>query len=145
MKYQLIERDGLLAPVEEGWHLLHLISSEGFLNTEITRRFLHKYPNLSLLRKRGDVYQTGSCVLIDHILNLVVKESPRERMNYQTLWQSINATKEICQFYQINKLSMPMIDYRDEGMEWERIEKLFTLAFRDMPIHLVVCINRKNM
>lgn len=140
------EINGDLFTVPQGYYLAHCISGDFALGAGIAKKFdnvynmrfklFHNFP-IEDGKKFGWV---GSALLIDNVFNLVTKPRYFHKPDYDTLYKTLIAVKEQCEWLEITKLAMPKIGCGLDGLDWERVKEIIYDVFDSTNIDILISI-----
>lgn len=136
-----------LFTVSDDYYLAHCISVDFALGAGIAREFNKKFDMRRKLKERcfnlSDYMVRcnldGTCVLIDHVLNLVTKQKYFHKPTYDSLQQALYAARQICIRNNIKKIAMPQIGCGLDRLSWTEVSRIIQQVFGDMEIEILVC------
>lgn len=134
MTYHEEKRD--LFSVSEEYYFVHCISADFVLGKGIALEFKKRFDMKNKLRNSG---QSGKCILIDRVFNLVTKETWRRKPTMNSIIECLHELKKQVTECNIKKLAMPCIACGLDGMEWENVSEQVRGVFNDTDVEILVC------
>lgn len=134
MTYHEEKRD--LFSVPEEYYFVHCISADFVLGKGIALEFKKRFDMKNKLRNSG---QSGKCILIDRVFNLVTKETWRRKPTMDSIIECLYELKKQVTEGNIKKLAMPRIACGLDGMEWKDVSEQVRNTFSDTDIEILVC------
>lgn len=134
MTYTEEKRD--LFSVPESYYFVHCISADFALGKGIALEFKKRFDMKNKLRICG---QSGKCILIDRVFNLVTKETWRRKPTMDSIKECLHELKKQIMEKNIKKLAMPKIACGLDGMDWKEVSEQVRGAFSDTDIEILVC------
>ena len=135
MKYNEIYDD--LFNVSEEYYLAHCISADAAMGAGIAVSFIKNFPQITTLRNDKNL-QSGQCVKIDRVFNLITKEKYWNKPTYDSLQQSLESAKNICIENNITKLAMPTIGCGIDQLNWDLVKSIILNIFKDTDMEILV-------
>ena len=136
MTYHEEKRD--LFSVPDDYYLVHCVSADFVLGKGIALEFKKRFDMKNKLRNSG---QSGNCILIDRVFNLVTKKTWRNKPTIDSVIESLYGLKKQVTEKDIKKLAMPHIACGLDGMDWETVSEQVRNIFSDTDIEILVCSN----
>ncbi|MCM1315575.1 MAG: macro domain-containing protein [Prevotella sp.] len=134
MTYHEEKRD--LFSVSEEYYFVHCVSADFVLGKGIALEFKKRFDMKNKLRNSG---QSGKCILIERVFNLVTKETWRRKPNMESVAECLYELKKQVTEKSIKKLAMPRIACGLDGMNWESVSEQVRGVFSDTDIEILVC------
>ena len=134
MIYKEEKRD--LFSVQEDYYFVHCISADFALGKGIALEFKKRFDMKNRLKASG---QSGKCILIDRVFNLVTKETWRRKPAMQNVIECLQELKQQVTEKDIKKLAMPKIACGLDGLDWKNVSEQVKEIFSDTDIELLVC------
>ena len=134
MIYHEEKRD--LFSVSEEYYFVHCVSADFVLGKGIALEFKKRFDMKNKLRNSG---QSGKCILIDRVFNLVTKETWRRKPTMESVTECLDELKRQVTEKGIKKIAMPRIACGLDGLDWKDISEQVRNTFSDMDIEILVC------
>lgn len=134
MIYTEEKRD--LFSVPEDYFLVHCVSADFVLGKGIALEFRKRFDMKNKLRTCG---QSGKCILIDRVFNLVTKENWRRKPTMESLTESLQELKQQVDEKGIKKLAMPKIACGLDDLDWKEVSEQVRNIFSDTDVEILVC------
>lgn len=134
MIYTEEKRD--LFSVPEDYFLVHCVSADFVLGKGIALEFRKRFDMKNKLRT---CRQSGKCILIDRVFNLVTKETWRRKPTMESLTESLQELRQQVDEKSIKKLAMPLIACGLDGLDWKEVSEQVRNIFSDTDIEILVC------
>lgn len=134
MTYREEKRD--LFSVPEDYYLVHCISADFALGKGIALEFKKRFDMKNKLKTSG---QSGKCILIERVFNLVTKETWRRKPTMDSLIESLHELKRQVTEKDIKKIAMPHIACGLDGMDWKEVSEQVRGVFSDTDVEILVC------
>ena len=141
----MIEVQGDLFAVPQGYYLAHCISGDYALGAGIAKKFDEVYNMRFKLHKNyaipnGEKFaNVGSALLIDNVFNLVTKARVFHKPTYDTLYDTLFDMKQQCKDLDITKLAIPMIGCGLDKLDWNVVKDIIQEVFDEDDIEILVC------
>ncbi|MDE6036180.1 MAG: macro domain-containing protein [Ruminococcus sp.] len=127
-----------LFSVPEDYYLVHCVSADFVLGKGIALEFNKRFDMKKKLRNSG---QSGNCILIDRVFNLVTKKTWRNKPTMDSVIESLYGLKKQVTEKNIRKIAMPHIACGLDGLDWETVSEQVRNIFSDTDIEIMVCSN----
>lgn len=145
MIYKEVVKD--LFTVSDDYYLAHCISADYALGAGIAVEFDKRFDMRRKLKEDAPNYWEtmkhynikGECILIDRVLNLITKEKYYHKPTYESLKQSLEMMKLVCEANHIKKVAMPTIGCGLDKLEWSKVSEIIKDVFKDADIDILVC------
>lgn len=134
MTYTEEKRD--LFSVPEDYFFVHCVSADFALGKGIALEFKKRFDMKKKLKTCG---QSGKCILIDRVFNLVTKETFRRKPTMESMTECLQELKQQVTEKGIKKLAMPLIGCGLDGLEWHEVSEQVRGIFSDTDVELLVC------
>ncbi|MCM1507246.1 MAG: macro domain-containing protein [Ruminococcus flavefaciens] len=134
MIYTEEKRD--LFSVPEDYYLVHCVSADFVLGKGIAMEFKKRFDMKNKLRNSG---QSGKCILIDRVFNLVTKETWRRKPTMDSVKECLHELHKQVTEKNIKKLAMPLIACGLDGMKWEEVSEQVRDIFSGTDVEILVC------
>ena len=134
MTYHEEKRD--LFSVPEEYYFVHCVSADFVLGKGIALELKKRFDMKNKLRNSG---QSGKCILIDRVFNLVTKENWRRKPTMESVTECLDELKRQVTEKDIKKIAMPRIACGLDSMKWEDVSEQVRNTFSDMDIEILVC------
>ena len=134
MTYHEEKRD--LFSVPDDYYFVHCVSADFVLGKGIALEFNKRFDMKNKLRTCG---QSGNCILIDKVFNLVTKKTWRNKPTMDSVTESLYGLKRQVTEKNIKKLAMPLIACGLDGMEWKTVSEQVRNIFSDTNVEILVC------
>lgn len=148
MNYLEIKAD-LFSYYDEGYYLAHCISADFKLGAGIAKEFEERF------RLRDDLFSAfGSKWYLDYdsklpgraflhgkkrIIDLITKTRYWHKPTMYSMRRSLEAMKDGCEKYHIDKIAMPKIGCGLDKLNWSDVSSAIKEIFADSSIEIVVC------
>ena len=130
------EENRNLFSVPEDYYFVHCISADYALGKGIALEFKKRFDMKNKLRNSG---QSGKCILIERVFNLVTKETWRRKPTMDSLTESLHELKRQVIEKDIKKIAMPRIACGLDGMDWKEVSEQVRGVFSDTDVEILVC------
>lgn len=145
---KVVEEKRDLFSVSEDYYLAHCISADFGMGkgivVEFNKRFDMKKKLISKYKNFLSIWDAkvpkGYCILEGRVLNLITKRNYWQKPTYETVENSLNVMKKICEKENIKKIAMPTIAAGLDGLEWSKVRMLINKVFEETDIEVLVCI-----
>lgn len=134
MTYHEEKRD--LFSVPEDYYLVHCISADFVLGKGIALEFKKRFDMKNKLCTCG---QSGNCILIDRVFNLVTKKTWRNKPTMDSVTECLYELKRQVTEKNIRKLAMPLIACGLDGMDWKNVSEQVRNIFSDTDVEILIC------
>lgn len=134
MIYTEEKRD--LFSVPEDYYFVHCISADFALGKGIALEFKKRFDMKNRLKASG---QSGKCILIDRVFNLVTKETWRRKPTMQSVTECLSELRKQVTEKDIKKLAMPEIACGLDGLDWNEVSEQVRRIFSDTDVKIIVC------
>lgn len=134
MTYSEEKRD--LFSVPEDYYLVHCVSADFALGKGIALEFRKRFDMKNKLKASG---QSGKCILIDRVFNLVTKETFRRKPTMQSMTECLHELRNQVVEKNIKKLAMPLIGCGLDGLDWNEVSEQVRGVFSDTDVEIIVC------
>lgn len=125
-----------LFSVPEEYYFVHCVSADFVLGKGIALEFKKRFDMKNKLRNSG---QSGKCILIERVFNLVTKETWRRKPTMESITECLHELKRQITEKGIKKLAMPRIACGLDGMKWEDVSEQVRGVLGDTDIEILVC------
>lgn len=136
MTYSEVKGDLFTAPND--CYFAHCISADYALGAGIAREFNRRYNMSYRLHRKYPFSDTGDCLLIDNVFNLVTKLRYYYKPTYDDFTKSLVELRKQCELLHITKLAMPRIGCGLDKLKWERVRDIIKSVFNESDISIVV-------
>lgn len=134
MTYREEKQD--LFSVPEEYYFVHCVSADFVLGKGIALEFKKRFDMKNKLRNSG---QSGKCILIDRVFNLVTKETWRRKPTMENVEECLHELKKQVTERNIRKIAMPRIACGLDGMNWNDVSEQVRNIFSDTDVEILVC------
>ncbi|MDE6780910.1 MAG: macro domain-containing protein [Ruminococcus sp.] len=134
MTYREEKRD--LFSVPEDYYLVHCVSADFALGKGIALEFRKRFDMKNKLKSSG---QSGKCILIDRVFNLVTKETFRRKPTMQSMTECLHELRKQAVEKNIKKLAMPLIGCGLDSLDWNEVSEQVRGVFSDTDVEIIVC------
>lgn len=134
MTYREEKRD--LFSVPEDYYFIHCVSADFALGKGIALEFKKRFDMKNKLKASG---QSGKCILIDRVFNLVTKETWRHKPTMDNITECLHELRNQVAEKNIKKIAMPKIACGLDGMDWNEVSKQVRGVFSDTDVEILVC------
>lgn len=134
MIYREEERD--LFSVPEDYYFVHCISADFAFGKGIALEFKKRFDMKNKLKSCG---QSGKCILIDRVFNLVNKETWRCKPTIDSMRECLHELKKQITEKKIKKLAMPLIGCGLDGLNWKDVSEQVKEVFSNTDVEILVC------
>lgn len=138
--------------LDDGWYLAHCISADFALGKGIAVEFNRRFdmrkklkatcPNYLIWYKNiSKYYRAGSCILIDRVFNLVIKELYSDKPTYDSIRNALISMKKKLRDLPDKKvkIAMPTIGCGLDKLEWTKVSEIIKEVFNDSDVFILVC------
>ncbi|MDE6671332.1 MAG: macro domain-containing protein [Ruminococcus sp.] len=125
-----------LFSVPEDYYLVHCISADFVLGKGIALEFKKRFDMKNKLRTCG---QSGNCILIDRVFNLVTKKTWRNKPTMDSVTECLYELKRQVTEKNIRKLAMPLIACGLDGLDWKNVSEQVRNIFSDTDVEILIC------
>lgn len=130
------EKNCDLFSVSEDYYFVHCVSADFTLGKGIALEFKKRFDMKNKLRNSG---QSGKCILIDRVFNLVTKETWRRKPTMNSVKECLYELKRQVTEKNIKKLAMPKIACGLDGLDWKDISEQVKEVFSDTDVEILIC------
>ena len=134
-----------LFEVPQGYYLAHCISGDYALGAGIAKTFDEVYDMRFKLHKfypipDGERYaNVGEALLVDNVFNLVTKQLCWHKPTYESVYDTLEYMRDLCENLHITKLAMPKIASGLDRLQWDQVKELIEEVFADTDIDILIC------
>lgn len=136
MEYSEIRDNLFNAPTK--YYLAHCIASDAKMGAGIAVDFVKKFPYIKELRKTKN--ETGTCIRIKRVFNLITKGKSSGKPTYESLEMSLVGCRQICIWENIKFLAMPKIGCGLDGLSWSKVSEIIKRIFENTDIEIKIYI-----
>lgn len=145
MTYREEIRD--LFSVPEEYYLAHCISADFGMGKGIAVQFNEHFNMKQKLQKSYPDYinewhhykYTGDCIVKDRVFNLITKERYFHKPTYESLELALHEMSNLCGYFKIKKVAMPMIGCGLDRLEWVKVSEIIKKVFEDTDVEILIC------
>lgn len=142
MIYNEIKQD-LFSVDMDKYYLVHCISSDCKMGAGIAVEFEKRFKlRDELLKHKLGLRYYPSCIPINNVFNLITKDKYWDKPTYESLKDSLNIMKIICDRQKIKYLAMPRIGSGLDKLIWTKVKEIIKEIFEHTNIEILVCYKK---
>lgn len=131
-----IEEKRDLFSVPEDYFLVHCVSADFALGKGIALEFRKRFDMKNKLRA---CRQSGKCILIDRVFNLVTKKTWRGKPDMDIITECLQELRKQVTEKGIGKIAMPLIGCGLDGLDWKDVSEQVRGVFNGTDVEILVC------
>lgn len=138
--FNFIEKQGSVfdsSMTNSDLYYAHCVSADFAMGMGIAVEFDRRF-NLKEQLKRIYNKNSESCILLNHVFNLITKEKYWHKPTYISLKKAVLEMKAICLDKNIKEIHMPRIGCGLDGLSWIIVKQIIQNIFRGTDIKIIV-------